>query len=137
MNNFFFLLVAIPFIGCSSGNNIQSPDGTWIMFRISGIELNKIQLVKGMPVFRFDLAAERFSGHDGCNQLMSAITLSDSTITFGRIIHTEMACPDMELENAVLKVLNENTLRYEVKDSVLTLTSSDGSKMQFTRDIQN
>ncbi len=104
---------------------------------MSGLELNNIKLMKGMPVFRFDLSAGKFSGHAGCNQLLSTIVLSGDSIKFEKIIHTEMACPDMEVENAVLKVLNENTLKYEIKDSVLTLTSSDGTEMQFTRDTKN
>jgi heat shock protein HslJ len=128
------ILTAIPLIGCSSGNRIQCPNGAWVMYRMSGIELNENQLMKGLPVFRFDLSENRFSGHAGCNQMMSGITISEGEIKFGLIMRTEMACPHMEVEDAVLKVLSENTLKYDVKDSVLTLTSSDGTVMQFKRD---
>lgn len=131
---FILFFTVIPLIGCSSGSHIQSPQGAWVMYHMSGVELNKNQLMKGLPVFRFDLSENRFSGHAGCNQMMSGITISGGEIKFGLIMHTEMACPHMEAEDAVLKLLSENTLKYDIKDSVLTLTSSDGTVMQFKKE---
>jgi hypothetical protein len=40
----------------------------------------------------------------------------------------------MEVENAVINILNENTLQYKVENSVLVLTSPNGSEMQFNHD---
>jgi len=132
MKKFLILVLTQIFLwGCSSGSSIQNPDGAWEMFRMSGIKLNKDRLMKGLPVFTFDVSENSFSGNAGCNQLASGIIVSDKEIKFGKIITTEMACPHMEVEEAVLKVISENTLHYEVRDTVLTLTSPDGTVMQF------
>jgi heat shock protein HslJ len=135
-----YLLILIPsvliFMSCSAVNNVhgRGPAGTWVMHEMTGVELNKELLTKGLPFFEFNVADSRFSGHAGCNQLSSQITVSGEEITFGIIIRTEMACPHMEVENAVINILNENTLHYEEADSGLILTSSNGIEMRFSRD---
>jgi len=134
MIKLLILSIVISLTGCSSGHSIQSPDGAWIMYRMSGLDLSNKKLMKGMPLFRFDIIEGKFSGHAGCNQLLSTIELSDHSIKFGKILHTEMACADMEVENAVLKVLTESTLLYEVNDAELILTSPDGIEMRFTKE---
>lgn len=127
---------AFLFACCAAGNHLQnqSLEGTWVMHEMTGVELNKDLLTKGLPVFKFDLAESRFSGHAGCNQLSSRITVTGAEITFGIIIRTEMACPHMEVENAVLNILNENKIHFEAADSSLTLISSSGIEMRFSRD---
>ncbi len=140
MKNLLILLsAAMILVSCSAGSNIskQTLDGTWVMYKMTGIEFNKNQLTKGMPVFKFDLSKKKFSGYAGCNQLASVIAITDSRITFERIIRTEMACPDMEVENAVISILNENTLHYEVADSELTLTSPTCIDMQFNHNTSD
>jgi heat shock protein HslJ len=130
-----FLLSVLCLGSCSTVNNVEkhSPGGSWMMTRMTGVELNAAVLTKGLPVFRFDLSVNRFSGHAGCNQLGSDISVSDDRIKFGLIISKQMACPHMEVENAVMNVLSEKTLSYEFKDSELTLRSGNGTEMHFVK----
>jgi heat shock protein HslJ len=133
---FIFFVSALICGGCSSSANIQkhSLNGSWVMQRMTGVSLNKDELAKGLPVFSFDLTEKRFSGHAGCNQLSSGIEVTDNEITFNLFIGTKMACPDMSVEDAVIKTLSGNTLHYEFNDDELILTSPDGIAMHFVKE---
>jgi heat shock protein HslJ/uncharacterized membrane protein len=101
----------------------------WVMEEMTGVELNKNKLMKGLPTFEFNLADMRFGGHAGCNNLSGKIDVVGSKITFGNIISTMMACPDMTVEKAVVKALDKNTFTYKIEKMKLTLTNDDGVKM--------
>lgn len=134
MKNFLmFFVLSLTLIGCSSVRHVQKDNltGSWMMKSMSGVSLNKEELVKGLPVFNFNVAENRFYGHAGCNQLSSGIVVTDNEIEFGLFISTKMACPDMQVEDAVIRVLSGNTLHYEIKNEKMILTSPDGTVMHF------
>lgn len=105
----------------------------WVMQEMTGVELKKENLSKGLPVFEFYLNEMRFSGHAGCNQLAGKIEIEGNKITFGEIIATRMACPDMEVELVVLSALTKNTFKYAIDKLKLTLVAEDGVKMAFNK----
>jgi heat shock protein HslJ len=119
--------------GCSSVKDIQKKhlNGSWVMKSMNGVSLNKDNFKRGLPVFNFDLSKSTFSGDAGCNLLSSSITVADSTIKFGEIMSTKMACPDNEIEGKVIRILDGNTLRYKIHDGKMILTSPDGNEMHF------
>lgn len=134
MKKLLILLVLILSTGgCSSVKDIQKEhlNGSWVMKSMNGVSLNKYNFKRGLPVFNFDLSKSTFSGDAGCNLLSSNITVGDSTITFGQIMSTKMACPDNEIEGKVIRILEGNTLHYEINDGKMSLISPDGNEMHF------
>ena len=67
-------------------------------------------------------AAERVDVEAGCNRGGGAVTVTDSTLTFGPIALTKMACPGgaMEVERAVSAVLT-GEVRYATEAGTLRL----------------
>ena len=66
----------------------------------------------------------RLSLKPGCNTGGGDVTITDTTITFGPIALTRMACPGdpMDVENAVLKVL-DGDVSYQIDGTMLSLTN--------------
>lgn len=65
--------------------------------------------------------------HTGCNAGGTTATVSDSTITFGPVVTTKMACADeagRETEAAVLAVL-DGSVDWSITEHTLTLTKGD------------
>lgn len=66
----------------------------------------------------------RFNGHGGCNVLNGQYELkAGNRIAFSKIITTEMACPNTDNEQRLIKVLQTAT-RYTLKGETLFLSSS-------------
>jgi heat shock protein HslJ len=93
------------------------------MEEMTGFNLKKEKLQKGYPTFEFNLTEMRFGGHAGCNSLSGNIEVVGNKITFGNLMGTLMACPNMKLEKAVIGALNEKTLTYSIDKMKLTLVS--------------
>jgi len=76
----------------------------------------------------FDSAEKRVNGSAGCNSYFGDYQLSDNTLTFLVIGHTEMYCMEpegaMEQETQYLKTLN-SAESYQVKDGTLQVNSGD------------
>lgn len=65
----------------------------------------------------------RVSGNMGCNGFGGNVELKDTNgITFSHIIATEMACPNLKVEQDFLDVMN-NAESYIVENNVLTLSN--------------
>ena len=87
----------------------------WVMEEMTGFKLKKIKLTKGLPTFEFYPNEMRFGGHTGCNSLSGNITVIGNKITFGNLMGTLMARPDMKLEQAVIKAINQKTVTYYIE----------------------
>ncbi|WP_326766792.1 META domain-containing protein [Streptomyces sp. NBC_01591] len=63
----------------------------------------------------------------GCNSFRGNVTVTGSTVTFGRITSTRMMCPDplMKLERALLAILDGRTT-YRIDHRTLSLTAANG-----------
>ncbi len=105
----------------------------WVMTEMTDFKLEKDRLMKGLPVFEFQLNAKKFIGHAGCNNLMSSIEVKGNTIKFSKLISTKMACPDMSLEQKIGEVLSDNTLSYKIDKMTLTLESKSGIKIMLKK----
>lgn len=91
--------------------------------------------VKGAPVAAADsarrpglrLVAEghKVQGSAGCNRMMGSYELHGSSLKFGPLATTRMACPSMDAEQAYLAALGATT-RYEIAGTTLTLFGPDG-----------
>jgi uncharacterized membrane protein/uncharacterized lipoprotein NlpE involved in copper resistance len=95
----------------------------YVMEEMTGFNLKKEKLMKGMPTFEFNLTDMRFGGHAGCNQINGGISVVGNKITFGNLVGTLMSCPNMKVEKAVIIALNDNTVTYSIDKMKLTIVS--------------
>ena len=64
----------------------------------------------------------------GCNSFGADYKVTGDQVAFGAIISTQMFCDETSSqENAVLGILSDKVLRYQLMGDLLTLTSSDGA----------
>ena len=104
----------------------------WVMEQMTGVKLNKTKLTKGLPIFEFYPEEMRFGGHTGCNSLSDRIAVVGDKIIFGNLMGTLMACPDMSVERAVVKAIDQKTVTYSIENLKLTLVSGK-TKMVFKK----
>lgn len=73
------------------------------------------------------------TGSTGCNRFSGPVRVGDSTITFGPLATSRMACPDdvAEVEQAVLHVL-DGEVTYAVDGATMRLTKADGTGLGLT-----
>lgn len=95
----------------------------WVLEELTGFNLKKEKLTKGIPQFEFNLTEMRFSGHSGCNNLAGGISVASNKITFGSLMATLIACPNMKIEKALVDALNQKTVTYSIDKLKLTLSS--------------
>ena len=62
-----------------------------------------------------------FNGKAGCNQVSGKYTLKGTSIRFGNIISTKMACDKLEQESALLQLLQNTVSAYTVDNKTLLL----------------
>jgi len=95
----------------------------YVMEELTGFNLKKEKLMKGAPQFEFNLTEMRFLGHAGCNSISGNIDVVGNKITFGSLMGTLMACPNMKVEKAVIGALNQKTVTYSIDKMKLTIVS--------------
>lgn len=64
------------------------------------------------------------SGNLGCNNFSSNYQLTDNTITIKQIASTQMACPNLAIEQKFIEVL-EQTKHVEIEKDILLLKNKD------------
>lgn len=90
----------------------------WVLQTLDG---KAVQLKEGQDrvYIQFDNAEKRAIGMAGCNRFFGGYELDGNKLKFSQMGATRMACPDMEIETAFFKML-ENTDSCEIKDHMLT-----------------
>ena len=94
--------------------------------------------MKGVPVqqsggrrdahISFDVAAKKFSGNGGCNQINGNYNVDKKMIKFTEVLSTKMSCNDIEFENTFLSTLSSID-RYEVNGSDLLLKKNKETRL--------
>ena len=77
------------------------------------------------PWFVLDPRSKKVTGSGGCNRITGSYQSHDSTLTFGRLVSTRMACPGMPTETRFLRAL-QDTRRYRISGHTLDLLDSGG-----------
>lgn len=120
---------------CSASkmNNSQHYQREWMM--ISFDQFTKAQLIENKA--EINLTGEKTgnvakgSAKMGCNNIFFKIEFKNNRkINISEIGNTEMACKNMELENAFLKKFG-NMKNYTIEGHRLTLSDGSGNKMEF------
>ncbi|MEE8414582.1 MAG: META domain-containing protein [Dehalococcoidales bacterium] len=103
-------------------------DTIWILESYGEPE-NLVSVVEGTEITAtFSSTEKRVNGSAGCNSYFGDYQLSDNSLTFVVLGHTEMYCMEpegaMDQETQYLKILN-NAENYQVTDGTLQVNSGN------------
>ena len=103
-------------------------EGAWAIRTVKGAALGETEKT---PMLQFTLAEHRVHGNAGCNVINGTFELdpkNPSALTFGPMITTMMACPNMEAETAVLQALAQ-VQSFRVEGETLYLCDASGAEL--------
>ena len=91
----------------------------WQLVEVNGVAVSPLPGER-RPFLRFDEAKKQVTGFAGCNNFFGGYALDGSSLKFGPVGSTRMACPDlqMSLETEFLKAL-EKTRAWKISEHVL------------------
>lgn len=126
----FLILIGLGVTACNSSRNIVKLTGVkWVLEKLDGKPLQMKE--NGNKVYiHFNDTEKRADGMAGCNRFFGGYELDGKTLKFSQMGSTRMACPDMEVESAFFKML-ENTDRFEIKDHKLLLMNRNQVLAEF------
>lgn len=107
---YFVLPVMLLVLAACEGKKVDAKtlNGKWEIVSVDG---ERIQ-ADAMPYIEFDMSTNKVHGNGGCNIFNSTFTLSGSDASAIRIAPaaaTMMACPEMDTEAKIFKVLTDVT----------------------------
>lgn len=103
----------------------------WALQAINGVELDRTEFSgqKRIPMLEIFIEEKRIGGNDSCNDLFGTIeTLDNSSISFGKLGGTKIACPDMKFAYDYNKTLGQ-TRSYKIKKLHLYLFDANGKAL--------
>ncbi|MBD8488754.1 copper resistance protein NlpE N-terminal domain-containing protein [Echinicola sp. CAU 1574] len=108
--------------GCGDYQGDYRLNDIWVLESING----EVFMKEGKsPNLEFNLMENRFYGFGGCNRINGNITLENQKVTFGKVVSTQMACPNLEKEGVFLKKLNDQTYDFIISEGRLTLSNEE------------
>lgn len=90
--------------------SIRDINGEWDIKKIGDMMVSpETDSEEGTPYIGFDISTTRIYGYTGCNRLLGNFNLNTKpgSIDFINLGSTRMLCPDMSLEESVMKELND------------------------------
>jgi len=105
----------------------------WYLTEVSGSPVSPMADDK-RPHILLDPAENQVRGFAGCNHFFGSYELDGSSLTFGPMGATRMACPDLEtgLETSVFDAL-ESTREWRQADAELLLLDEDAVLARFSQ----
>ncbi|HMQ06626.1 MAG TPA: META domain-containing protein [Saprospiraceae bacterium] len=103
-------------------------DKNWVLVRLEGKPVTHRSEDRNKPHIVLYSHDNQLRGYAGCNTIMGHFHVDHQMLDFSEIGATRMMCPDMNIESALLKALDQTT-KYALKEDVLTLQSTDGVAM--------
>lgn len=133
MKRVIFYVLMLPMvlgmmISCSEAKtDAKKLEGKWNVVEVKGEKILK----EGLPYMEFDMAQNKLHGNAGCNMFNTTITLDAndvSSITIAPGAATMMACPDMAMEDAIMKAMGDvKAVKAGNSESEMTLVDQDGN----------
>jgi len=106
-----------------SSNSLEGAH--WYLAQLSGQAVQGGDGPRAAHLF-LDAEKKRLTGSGGCNRLVAAYTVQDTTLRFGDIAATKMACPrDMALERQFVQALGQ-VAGWRMRGSELELLDGAG-----------
>lgn len=117
------LLAAMTACGGSQEKSLPLEGTTWKLAKMDVIPAKNIDAEPDFFTLEFNAADTMVSGRTNCNRFFGKYELKGQQLEFENLGMTRMACPEMQYEDAFVKMLDEVD-RYEI----------DGSKLKFYDD---
>lgn len=119
-------------VSASDINRIQGV--RWYLTQVGGSPVSPPADGK-QPHMALDPAKSQVTGFAGCNNFFGNYELDGSSLSFGPIGATRMACPDLEmgLETKLFEAL-QSTLKWKIEDGNLLLFETDAALARFSRE---
>ena len=114
------LLLAMTACGGSQKKALPLEGTTWKLAKMEAIPAKAIDAEADFFTLQFSAADTLVSGRTNCNRFFGKYELKGQKLEFGNLGMTRMACPDMQYEDAFVKMLDEVD-RFEIKGAELTL----------------
>lgn len=131
------LLATLAVAGCNRAADTGQTEGgastalagtSWRLSSVAGEPATNSPADRTPPTLRFGTDGEA-TGSGGCNQYGTSYSRDASSLKFGPISATKMACPAvMDLENAFFNAL-QSTRGYRVDDDRLMLLDGEGGEL--------
>ena len=93
----------------------------WVVTQFNGKELEKEKYKNGLPRFEINTTKSRVLGNDGCNDFNGDIRIENGAISFGNLVSTKKACPNMNDIKDLLKNISGKTFEYKFSDNNVQL----------------
>lgn len=114
------LLLAMTACGGSQKKALPLEGTTWKLAKMEAIPAKAVDAEADFFTLQFSAADTLVSGRTNCNRFFGKYEKQDGKLEFGNLGMTRMACPDMQYEDAFVKMLDEVD-RFEIKGAELTL----------------
>jgi heat shock protein HslJ len=118
-----------------SASDIKRIQGVrWYLTQVGGSPVSP-QADGKQPHMALDPAKKQVTGFAGCNNFFGNYELDGSSLSFGPIGATRMACPDLEtgLETKLFEAL-QSTRKWKIEDGDLLLLETDAALARFSRE---
>ncbi len=119
-------VLSIFILAACSGRDSASLAGEWKLVSYGDASNPTTAVPSAETSINFDPNGQ-FGGNVGCNTFGADYKVKRDQITFGSIVSTLMFCTETSSqESAVLGILSDKTVTYQIDGKLLTITSSDG-----------
>lgn len=129
MNRLMIVMLALIFASCGATKKTDQPAKSTLYTKWELILFDE-QPVRGEKPIFIELGDDnRIGGFVGCNQIGGTYTIANGDgIRFEKLITTRMACPELTLENEVVKMLN-TVDKFSVDGEKLMLSIGSGKPL--------
>ena len=124
------LLLAMTACGGSQKKALPLEGTTWKLAKMEAIPAKAIDAEADFFTLEFNAADTMVAGRTNCNRFFGRYALKGKKLEFENMGMTRMACPDMQYEDAFVKMLDDVD-RFEIKGSELTFFDDDKSLAVF------
>ena len=114
------LLLAMTACGGSQKEALPLEGTTWKLAKMEAIPAKAVDAEADFFTLQFSAADTLVSGRTNCNRFFGKYELKGKELELKNLGMTRMACPDMQYEDAFVKMLDEVD-RFEIKGAELTL----------------
>lgn len=134
MRKTLFAALALLLAACTgTGKDARLEGTTWKLTNMEGIPSKSIDAEADYFTLSFAAADSTVSGRTNCNRFFGKYSVKGDKIEFENMGMTRMACPDMQYEDAFVKMLDEAD-RFEIRGEELKLYDDGKSLAVFRAD---
>ena len=119
------LIICLTVSACAAKENGRSIVGSWKLTAYGPADSPTPAVPDVEAILNFGTDGT-LAGTTGCNQIGGEYRVEGDQITFGPIVSTLIACPDLQMaqEETMLQVLTD-TASFKIEGDTLTITNND------------